>query len=152
MQILHNSWMISPIRQHNVFIMEAILDLELSVLQLEQINACRMHLQITTLAEIADHMGTMLLPQALLQKKRTTPPGLDMISHSKLQWPRIHTPTTACWRLWTKTICSVFMGSVTGTRLTHPLGPWNANYDRACYWHWRLSPTGHLLHQTTEQL
>jgi len=69
MQIIHNAWMIPPIRQHDVFIMEAVLDLELSVLQLEQINACRMHLQITTLAEITDHTGNSLLPQALLQKK-----------------------------------------------------------------------------------
>jgi len=147
MQILHDSWMIPPIRQHDVFIMEAILDLDLSIIQLEQINACRMHLQVTTLVEIADHTGTMLLPQALLQKKKIIPSGLDTISHSKLQWPRIHTPTTACWKLWTKTICNVFTGTPTGMQLTHPLGPWTIQYDIVREWHWRLSPTGCLLHQ-----
>jgi len=115
MQILHDFWIIPPMRKNDVFIMEAILDLELSILQLEQINACRMHLQVTTLAEITDHMGTMLLPQALLQKKMQIPSGLMTICQFTLQWPQIHTPTTVCWKLWTKTICSIFMGTATGT-------------------------------------
>jgi len=41
--------------------MEAIQELNLTQLQLKQLNACRMHLQVTTLAEIVDHTGMQLL-------------------------------------------------------------------------------------------
>jgi len=127
--------------------MEAVLNLGLSVLQLEQINACQMSLQVTTLAEIVDHTGKLLLPNALLQPRQTIPLGLNEISHSKLHWPQIHNPSQSCWKFWTTTICNVFVGSTNGTRLQHPLGPWTAQYETVRQWHWRLAPTGRLLNK-----
>jgi len=53
--------------------MEALEELALTVSQLEQINTCRMYLKITTLAEMTDHTGTLLLLQTLLQKITSTP-------------------------------------------------------------------------------
>jgi len=146
-KILHNSWTIPPLCHHDVFIMEAVLDLGLSVLQLEKINVCRMSLQVTTLAEITDHTGKLLLPQALLQPRQTRPAGLNTISHSKLQWPQTHNPSQSCWKFWTKTICNVFRGATNGTRLQHPLGTWTTQYETVRHWQWRLAPTGRLLHQ-----
>jgi len=130
--------------------MEAVLDLGLSTLQLEQINACRMSVQVTTLAEIVDHTGKLLLSNVLLQPRKTIPLGLNTISHSKLQWPQIHNPSQSCWKFWTKTICTIFTGSTNGTRLQQPLGPWTAQYDTVRHWHWRLAHTGWLLHQAND--
>jgi len=125
------------------------MELSLSANQLEQINACFMHLQVTTLAEITDHMGTTILAHVLSHAWHDTPVGLTSVSHSTLQWPQIHPPSPVCWKLWMKTICSLFTGSPVGTQLNHSLGPWTAQYQTVQTWHWRLSSNGWLLHQPT---
>jgi len=146
-KIHHDTWTIPSLRQHNVFLMEAVLDLGLTTPQLGQINTCRMYLQVTMLAEIVDHTGYTLLPQAFIQGHTDKPPSLQTISHSTLQWPMIHPPTKTCWKLWQWTICNIFTGSPSGTHLHQPLGPWNKHYQKTCKWHWRLSPNSCLLHQ-----
>jgi len=72
--------------------MDAIMELQLTPTQLVQINACRMHLQVNTLAEITDHTGTNLLPQAFVQPTDDKPAGLDDISQSRLTWPNTNPP------------------------------------------------------------
>jgi len=54
--------------------------------------AC-IYAQVTTLAENTDHMGTMLLPQVILQPKNERPTGLEEISHLVLDWLVIHLPS-----------------------------------------------------------
>jgi len=63
-QIRYNSWIIHKLRQKDRHLMEDCAEQNYSTVQLEQINACRMYLKVTTLAKITDHMGTELLPQA----------------------------------------------------------------------------------------
>jgi len=116
--------------------MDDLIDQDLSKLKLEHLNACRMYLQVTTLAEITDHSGTELLPNVFLTANQTAPAGLAGISSSKLKWPTVHCPSTACWRLWTTTLQTIYTGSTKGTRLTVPLGPWTAHYDTVRFWHW----------------
>ncbi len=69
--------------------MEVISDFGLTPTQLRQINACRMYLQVTTLAEITDHMGTKLLPQAISSDDDNLQ-QLQSISYSLLTWPATH--------------------------------------------------------------
>jgi len=147
-QIRDEAWTIPALRHNDVFIMEAIEDLELSVSHLEQINACRMYLKIKMLAEITDHMGTHLLPQILLRHPDQSPQGLHDISTSTLEWPNIHCPSKTSWKLWSTTICNLFTGSKSSTRLTQPLGVWTPDYQKYRHWNWRMAPTGCLLHQT----
>jgi len=97
-QIQDDAWTIPALRHNDVFIMEDIEDLELSVPQLEQINACRMYMKVTTLAEITDHTGTTLLPQTLLKHPDQHPQGLQAISTLTLEWPHIHCPSKASWK------------------------------------------------------
>jgi len=97
--IQHDSWTILPLRQHDVYIMDMVDDLGLTTPQLEQINACHMYLQITTLAEITDHTGMHLLPHVLTSRGQAYPSGLETISSSTLQWPRVCNPTTTTWKL-----------------------------------------------------
>jgi len=94
--------------------MEAVNELGLTTIQLEQINACCMFLQIMTLAEITDHMGCYLLPQALLQAKQEKPAGLGDISQSTLEWLAVGNLSKLMWSLWTRTISTLFTGSAHG--------------------------------------
>jgi len=146
-QIHHDIWTVSLIRQHDTHIMEAVMELNLKPAQLRQINACQMYLQVTTLAEITDHTGTQLLPQAILMKGQETPTGLHDISTSLLDWPAIHLPALMCWKLWTCTICLIFTGDPHGIRLHTPLSPWHSHYQVHQFWQWQMSPSGSLLHQ-----
>jgi len=145
--IQYNEWNFPPLCHYDVFLMEAVQDLGLTKPQLERINACRMYLQVMTLAKITDHMGTSLLPQVLHIPKQMAPPGLRTISTSKLNWPNIHLPAPMSWKLWTKTICELFTGTPTGTKLNNPLGAWTPEYHSIRDWHWRLSPVGSLLNK-----
>jgi len=71
-QLQFNTWTIPHICQHNIHIME----LKLTPMQLAQINAsCCMYLQVPTLAQITNHTGTILLPQATILAKRQKTPG-----------------------------------------------------------------------------
>jgi len=148
-QIQDDYWTVPPIRQFDVHLMDAISELHLTPVQLMQLNACRMYLQVTTLAEIVDHTGVSVLPQVLLNKNEDKPSGLQLISHSLLEWPTTHLPSKQCWKLWTRTIRLLFAGDENGTRLCHPLGPWKTNFQTARYWKWRISPLGSLLNRPT---
>jgi len=148
-KIYHDAWVFCPLRCNDVFLMEAIQELGLNNSQLKQINACRMYLKVTTLAEIVDHMGMMLLPQILCRSQAQSPQGLDDISSSNLNWPCIHLPTQASWCLWTMTICTLFAGHPNGQKIHHKLGEWMAYYQEAHKWQWKLSSQGSLLHQAT---
>jgi len=108
------------------------------MVKLEQLNTCRMYLQVTTLAEITDHTGTELLPQAFPNPNRLDLIKLDNISMSLLQWLHIAIPLAACWRIWSNTIHTLYMGSQNGTCLQQPLGSWLPTYEQQQFWKWRL--------------
>jgi len=113
--------------------------------QMEKLNACRMFLQVTTLAKITDHTGTSLLPQALVSSTNTSPKGLTNISYSTLKWPTINLPYSACWKLWSQTICTLYTGSATGMKLRTPLGQWNQQYEQYHFWHWCMADPDHVI-------
>jgi len=115
--------------------------------KLEQLNACQMYLQITTLAEITDHTGTELLPQAFLLSGSTCPKGLGNISSSTLQWPHVATPSPTCWRTWSTTLRTLYTGSRNGTQLQQSLGDWTLAYEQYRFWHWQLPDPNHLMFQ-----
>jgi len=146
-QIKYDAWTFPPLRAHDVYVMEAVGELGLTKLQLEQINACRMFLQITTLAEMTDHTGCYLLPHAFLQQQHDKPLGLDSLSQSTLIWPEIHNPTKATWKLWTKTICTLFTGDSKGMQLRHPLGAWTADFQKYREWKWRMPSDDRVLNR-----
>ncbi len=115
--------------------------------QLEQVNACYMFLQVTTLAEVVDHTGMLILLQVLEPSSHNRPDGLTHLSSSKLQWPCISPPSVASWCLWTQTICNLFTGTPNGTKLQHTLGAWTPAYQDIWEWKWWLSTQGSLLNQ-----
>ncbi len=109
--------------------MEDILQHSIPKHQLKKLNTCHMYLQVTMLAEITDNMGEALLPQILMDFHHPIPKGLLNVSHSLLKWPTIHLPSAHCWRLWMRTLDTIYTGLPTGTPLTHKLGRWTANHN-----------------------
>ncbi len=146
-KIQYNAWTIPPLRTYDVYIMEVAGELGLTKVQLEQINTCRMFLQITTLADMMDHMGGFLLPHAFLQTSSEHRIGLESLSTSTLMWPEISNPTKAMWKLWTKTICMLFTGDTNGTQLRQPLGAWTSNFQKYWDWKWRMPTADRLLNR-----
>jgi len=145
LSIRYASWTIKPLRDNDRYLMDDILQYGLPRHQLEKFNACRMYLQVTTLAEITDNTGEALLPQVLTDYHHPIPKGLTNISHSLLKWPTIHPPSAHCWRIWTRTLSTVYTGSPTGTRLIQKLGRWTVHYNANRFWHWQLHDTEHLV-------
>jgi len=145
LKITYSTWTIPPLRKNDCFLMEDFLEYGFPKHQLEKLNACRMYLQVTTLAEITNHVGDMLLPQILTNYTHPIPKGLTSISTSLLQWPKVHPPAAACWRIWTKTIDTLYTGSAKGTRLRNPLRPWNSLHSKYRFWHWRMHDPDHMV-------
>jgi len=143
--IRYDNWTVPPIREHNRFLMEDFRDYGIPSNQMEKLNVCRMYLQVTTLAEITDHMGTTLLPQVLVSSMKTTPKGLTNISKSLLKWPHINQPHSSCWQLWSRLIRTLYTGSPTGTQLCQPLGDWNLQHEQYRFWHWHMEDPDHLV-------
>jgi len=114
-QIQYKTWTIKPLQFHDRFLIEDFVQQGFSKLHLEQLNTCRMYLNIMTLAEITDHTGAELLSQILSNLTNPTPKGLINISTSTLQWPWIHNPSAQCWHLWMRTLCTIYVGSPKNT-------------------------------------
>jgi len=79
-QICYLAWVVTPLWSNDVFLMEAIQELNLTQQQLEQINACCMYLQVTMLAKIVDHTGTTILLYALSLHPSSEAIGLQSLS------------------------------------------------------------------------
>jgi hypothetical protein len=92
--------------------------------ELECINACRIYLQVTTLAEITNDTGTHILPEAFYgASDKTNQPKLWHWSQSILKWPYQQKPPKLAWRLWKQYLCCFTKEN--STKLQTPLGAWN---------------------------
>jgi len=74
-QIKYASWTLPPSRHGDRYLMDDFVNHNLPKHQLERLNACRMHLQVTTLSEIMDNTGCTLLPHILSSPACPTPKG-----------------------------------------------------------------------------
>jgi hypothetical protein len=108
-------------------IMKVASKLDLNAIQLEKVNACRIWLQVTSVAEITDIDGKELLPYAVKGTSNTDDsPMLWVISPSKFRWPTHSKPTNSAWRLWGKVLQSKTHGATLNTsELKTPLGKWH---------------------------
>jgi hypothetical protein len=102
--------------------------------QLETINACRLFLQVNTLAEICNDRGTHILISAIkgTQDKQGYP-LIHQYSKSKLQWPYQPRPPQKAWYLWKKYLKQYTTNSPT-MRLVNPLGSWLSNCHNQRNW------------------
>jgi hypothetical protein len=116
-------------RENDTFLMEEIATHnEFSDNDLVHINRCRLYLQVTTLADITNGNG-MLLLQGILK-------GSKMSHHQPYySWPRQERPGVVSWRLWRKAIKKCFMRNVRLHLLPGlQLGLWTDGEDADWTW------------------
>jgi hypothetical protein len=97
--------------------------------QMIHINACRLWLQVTTLADINDISGTNLLKPALTgESDHTYQPVLWTITSSKMHWPLQEKPGKQSWKAWRQLIRRLLHPQ--SLELKSPLDKWNQNWDK----------------------
>jgi hypothetical protein len=114
-----------------MMIMDYALTLNLTTLQLWQINECRLYLQVLTISDLSTACGTHILPEVF--KGRRNP---DRIS--TLHWPTTQRPTAwASWKRFLQHISS-------GTKLEQSLGSWTKVPHQK--WRWFYNPTADTIY------
>ena len=88
-------------RYNDSCLMNTILDLNRSVTELKQINACRLYLQVTFLSDITTINGKFLLTGVIEGTH-------DNIPNRKLEWPTQISLDKKTWKLWSQTITSIY--------------------------------------------
>jgi hypothetical protein len=73
------------LRQQDESLMELAIKAGHPRSELECLNACRLYLQVTSLAEISSDTGDTILPQAYGALQKNKRPQLWLISQSHLQ-------------------------------------------------------------------
>jgi hypothetical protein len=107
---------VQPSREHDRFIMDEFRRLGLyNNQQLFDLNAVRLHLQVTTLSDIADAQGKKITKEVFAGMKPTD-------RYSKLKWPRQPVMTTKQRNLSKAALEAAFAPS--GRAMTKRLGKW----------------------------
>jgi ribonuclease HI len=81
---------------------------------LQLIQACRVHMQVTVLSEITDSTGEQIKDEWLYPHKKR--------AESNWKWPRQPSPGRTAWQTWRRFIKTEFTNDL--YRLHKPLGPW----------------------------
>jgi hypothetical protein len=89
-----------PLRDNDSNIMSEIMKIEKSPIAIQQVNQCRLFLQVTWLSEITDPQGTSILPEFLEFTGTHT-----NVSRSILKWPIQALPPKKSWEVWKRLIC-----------------------------------------------
>ena len=130
-------------RESDSFIMSSIVQLGFNKTDLQHINKCRMHLQVSTVSDIACGYGTHILRNILECNRNDS-------TRSEYSWPRQPKPGNTSITIWRRAIKRCFTTS--RLKLSNPLGQWrNLNLPN---WKWFFCPTnnqvyekrGHLFH------
>jgi hypothetical protein len=112
--------------------MQQLFTTTLSKSTIKMVNACRMHVQVHSLAEITNHQGTSILACALygIQDENNLP-RLWEHSTSTIQWPVQSRPPTKAWKAWKYYLFQLLNKS---KKLLTPLGPWNQHVHSRGLW------------------
>jgi hypothetical protein len=130
---IENAWLPQTVRQHDLILMDYFIHLNLTPSVLRQINNCRIHLQVITLADIVTADGTRITSQALAGER-------DDTRTSTLYWPIQLRPPDAAWYHWTNALQHLS----TNGKLHTPLGPWTGQPHQQ--WTWYSHPTENILY------
>ncbi len=85
-----NQWLPSKPRQHDIFLMEYFVELQLKPNDLKCLNMCRLYLQAITLADVSSADGTYILSAAKQ--------GIQLTGcNSSLDWPTQERPNKTAW-------------------------------------------------------
>ena len=79
-------------RFNDSYIMEDILNITISNIDIKILNACRIYLRVTFLSEISNIKGTAVIAESLTGDK-------SKITKINLDWPNQNKPNTSTWSL-----------------------------------------------------
>jgi hypothetical protein len=128
-----NQWVPTLPRQHDQYIMEFFQTLHLSHTTMEQLNRCRLYLQVVTVSDISSACGKYILPM-------TKTGNIDPARSSTLRWVTQGKPTKADWSIWARSLAHFEQHG----RLIQPLGPWIATTHQR--WEYFLHPETHIVY------
>jgi hypothetical protein len=122
-------------RQNDVFLMEIICHHGFSSSDLQKINRCRLHLQVTSLSDITCGYGLKYTKAYNCMYDHTIP-------HHHL-WPTQPKPNSNSISVWRRALRQCFPRE--GGTMTHSLGSWL--YKPTTDWRWFFSPQSLLIYQ-----
>ena len=118
-------WIPQLQRENDTFIMDIFLQNVQDKTILYKLNACRISLQVLTLADITSLDGRLLLPNISLGTNYRV---------SSYRWPQQKVPKT-WWKVWAQHLTSY----VTPQLQSRPLGTWTTNPHQT--WKWKTNST-----------
>ena len=117
------AWKPTAQRQYDTIIMDKLNQTTTSKTTLSRINACRLYLRVSTIADITDPTGTYIEEQFIT--------GDCYPCESKLLWPRQFYPSNKCWSAWKRALTQTFLTSTNRPyELEEPLGKWIRSPNR----------------------
>ena len=129
---LPSIYTIPIIREYDDYIMKYAMQWTSVSEVLYSINQCRLHLQVTTFAEISNTAGTHIL-EWLVNPTLENVSIFHAHSQSKLLWPKQVYPSQKIWKMWHMFI-RYMVKPTTNTMLKKPLGKWFTNYASQRDW------------------
>ncbi len=118
-------------RRHDRFLLPSFYASGFRGAELQSLNRCRVYLQVTTLADIADGAGTSIT-------KSAWDGHLDMLRPHYFDWPVQTLPPPRDWALWRKALIASLGVHPLHRTFSPGLGPW---LDSALEWIWFYSPS-----------
>jgi len=134
--LLENPWLPPCHHQHDCYIMDGILTLNLPPSQVIQLSSMWLYLQVTVLSKITNHSGTHVFP-AMLYLAKPSHSTNAQCNHSLLQWPAQSFPRPAVWNCWCEIISWLYLEcdsidfstrSVTGSLTSLKTSPGDGRY------------------------
>jgi hypothetical protein len=131
-----DNWL-HPQRTSDTFIMEELTRIPgIKPIELVHAQRCRLHLGVTTMADISTSNGKTICGWALNGNDNPRPPIF--------RFPRQDKPSPAVWKTWRKALCLRYSPSNTG-RLDQPLGRWHKGRITQV-WDTVIDPTTSLIY------
>jgi hypothetical protein len=134
-----------PLRQNDKTLMAVARNQGFTPQAMNQINQCRVFLQVMYLSEICNDNGKHLLRRAIEgtvdQNNQTE---LSTICSSTLEWPAQPRLSTSAWNQW-KLFLGYFTGGNVYSPLLTPLGPWLATSSPVRRWRYQYCAQSHTI-------
>jgi len=119
---IKKSWRQKPQRDNDIFLMDFILNQNLTDKEIRELNYCRLYMRVTRLSDIATTDGMKIQEEYCIGEKRNL---------SKLDWPNQNKPSQKQFDLWTTTLKRLCKYNLT---LIQPLGRWYKLTDNRLEW------------------
>jgi len=132
-----------PTRDHDISIIESFTKKGFSNDDLQQLNNCRIYLQVYSLADICNAEGDQITRKAIEGQ-------IDNHRPSTLIWKQIKRPTPRTLLLWKQALSATFCISDNSTTLLQPLGPWHLPPRQQ--WQWFFDPRSNTLYRKVDNL